>query len=250
MLRRRISFSVTANFSPRVFKRTVSLGLARALLVLVGIAALLVVAALALAGSGAYRVVRLRMLERRNAELETEFTRVSELRGRLEQLEDQNRRMAEMLGVDLTPPPVDWSMVPFDSSELPAWATGDEWGSIPLPSLMPVDRYVVSRGFDTTHRGIDLAAQSGAPVRASADAIVVGHGFDSVFGNYVLLRHMQGYETYYGHLQRTRVAIQDTIRAGQAIGTVGSSGRSSAPHLHFEVIDNGRHVDPTIIFRL
>jgi murein DD-endopeptidase MepM/ murein hydrolase activator NlpD len=250
MRRKQISFSVTSNFSPRMFKRTVSLGLARALLVLLGIGALLVVGALALAGSGAYRVARLRMLERRNAELETEFDRVSELRNGLEQLEDQNQRMAEILGVELTPPPVDWNMVPFDSSDLPPWATGAEWGSVPLPSLMPVGRYVVSRGFDSTHRGIDLAAQTGTPVRASADAIVADTGFDSIFGNYVLLRHLQGYETYYGHLQEAKAAVQDTVRAGQLIGTVGSTGRSSAPHLHFEVIDNGRQVDPTIIFRL
>jgi len=250
MRRKRISFSVTTDFSPRMFRRTLSLGLARALLVLLGIVALLVIGALALAGSGTYRIARLRMLERRNAELETEFARVSELRDRLEQLEDQNQRMAEMLGVGLTPPPVDWNTVPFDSSDLPAWATGSEWGSVPLPSLMPVDRYVVSRGFDATHRGIDLAAQTGTPVRASADAIAAGTGYDSVFGNYVLLRHLQGYETYYGHLQEAKVVVRDTVRAGQLIGTVGSSGRSSAPHLHFEVIDNGRQVDPTIIFRL
>ena len=64
MRRKQISFSVTTNFSPRMFKRTLSLGLARALLVLLGIGALLVVAALALAGSGTYRIARLRILER------------------------------------------------------------------------------------------------------------------------------------------------------------------------------------------
>ncbi len=250
MLRKKISFSVTSNYSPRIFKRTVSLGAARALLVLLGIVVLMAVAALALAGSGAYRVSRLRMLVRRNAALEAEFARVSAIKERLENLEEQNRKMAGMLGVELTPPPVDWNRVPFDSTELPAWATGTEWGSVPLPSLMPVDRYILSRGFDSTHRGIDLAAQTGTPVRASADAVVTGVGFDSVFGNYVMLMHLQGYETYYGHLTESKVAPNDSVRAGQTIGTVGSSGRSSAPHLHFEVRENGRQVDPAVIFRL
>ncbi len=245
MTRREVSFIVSSNFSSRILRRTVGLGRLRGLIVLAGFLLLVVLAALVLAGAGVFRLARLSWLERRNRELEAEFAKVTLLRGRLAELEEERNRMAEMLGVELTPPPVDWGSAADDSSELPSWVTDGEWGARPVPVLIPVERYVVSRGFEPGHEAVDLAAQAGAPVRAVADGVARQVGTDSVFGQYVLLVHGRGYESYYGHLAGFAVASGDTVRAGGVIGTVGSTGVSSAPHLHLEIRRDGVRIDPT-----
>lgn len=242
--RKRINFVVSSNYHPRVFRRTVSLGLVRALLALLGLLVVVLVVALVLSGSAAYRLARLSYLEQRNAQLEGEFARVSLLKERIEKLEEQQQRYAEMLGIELSPPPVDWSSVPGESVVVPDWAAESDRPSRPVPALVPLDDYAVSRRFTGGHRGIDLAASVGVPVHASGDGFVLGRGDDTVFGRFVLLEHHQGFQTYYGHLQDWRVEAGDSVRAGEVIGLVGSTGRSSAPHLHFEVRRYGEPVDP------
>lgn len=236
-----------------MFRRSLPLGVVRALLVLAGAVALVLALAFVLAGSYVYRIGRVAYLSRRNRQLEAEFAKLGSLRRGLARLEEQNRRMAEMLGVGQNPPPVDWRMgsgewqmgsgdsgtgarVPTDSAAC--------WGSQPVPRVLPLQNYVVSRRFSPSHTGIDLAAQSGTPVRAAADGVVTSRGTDSVFGRFTVLSHFQGYESYYGHLEAWRVALGDTVLAGGILGTVGSSGRSSAPHLHFEIRRDQRPFDP------
>jgi murein DD-endopeptidase MepM/ murein hydrolase activator NlpD len=89
------------------------------------------------------------------------------------------------------------------------------------------------------HRGVDLAAPLGSAVRAALDGKVVAVSYDSVLGNYVLLRHQIGYSSLYGHLQQVLVRPGASVSRGQKIGTVGSTGKSTGPHLHFEVRKNG-----------
>jgi murein DD-endopeptidase MepM/ murein hydrolase activator NlpD len=244
MTQKRVSFLVSTNYSQRMFKRSLPLALARGLLVLAVVVGIVLVAAVVMAGSGLYRMARLSYLEHRNRQLESEFARVTELRERIARLEEQERRFATMLGVDRTPPPVDWSSAPYDSSDMPAWVLAEAWGNRPTPTVIPLEGYVVSRGYREAHKGMDLAAQAGSPVRATADGTVSVRDTDSVFGRYVLLDHAGGYSSYYGHLSDWRVQQGDTVRAGQTVGTVGSSGQSSAPHLHFEIRKDNRRVDP------
>ncbi len=249
MLHRRISLHVSNNYNQSVYRRTLSLGVVRALVVLAVLLGVVLLLALVLAGSGAYRIARVSYLEGRNRLLEVEFAKLTELRRRIDLLEEQEQRYAQMLGVELTPRPVDWRSVPVDSVVIPDWARADTWGTRPVPAVFPVAEFAVSRGFSAQHPGIDLAAQTGMTVRAAADGVVSARGTDSVFGRYLLLDHPGGFETYYGHLDRWRAERDDSVRAGQAIGTVGSSGRSSAPHLHFEVRRHGEHLDPATMFR-
>jgi murein DD-endopeptidase MepM/ murein hydrolase activator NlpD len=244
MDRKLVNLLITSNYSPRIFRRTMSRGAARALLGLGALVGLIAVGALVLAGTGVYRLARLSYLEERNVQLESEHARITELRERIERLEEQERRYAEMLGIELAPPPVEWSDVELESTVVPDWLTENRWGARPIPELAPLDEYVVSQRFSRDHRAIDLAAQSGTPVAASGDAIVLDRGEDSVFGRFILLEHQQGFQSYYGHLQDWRVEAGDTVLAGATIGTVGSSGRSSAPHLHFEVRRYGERLDP------
>ncbi len=96
----------------------------------------------------------------------------------------------------------------------------------------------------TDHHGLDFAAGHGSPVVAALPGRVVSAGVLGGYGNQVLLQHPDGTQTRYGHLSRIGVAVGRTVSAGQVIGAVGSTGISTGPHLHFEVILGGTPVDP------
>jgi murein DD-endopeptidase MepM/ murein hydrolase activator NlpD len=96
------------------------------------------------------------------------------------------------------------------------------------------------------HQGVDLLAPPGTPVHAASDGTVVGAAPNAGYGNWVRIQHARNVATVYGHLSQFAPGISAgvTVHRGQVIGFVGSTGRSTGPHLHFEVIDNGRAVDP------
>lgn len=94
------------------------------------------------------------------------------------------------------------------------------------------------------HNGTDIAAPSGTPVVAAHDGVVTYSGYLGAFGNRVEIVHPDGYETSYSHLSNRRVYAGQPIRAGEIVGWVGSTGVSTGPHLHFEVVIGGGYVDP------
>jgi len=100
-------------------------------------------------------------------------------------------------------------------------------------------------GLPRFHNGIDLAAPIGSPIRAAASGRVVH--VESQIGNYgrfVIVRHPDGFQTLYAHLQDFAVRNGQSVSRGQRLGTMGNTGRSTGPHLHFSVIHNGRFVNP------
>ncbi len=94
------------------------------------------------------------------------------------------------------------------------------------------------------HRGIDMPADVGTPVRAVMDGVVEEVGWRGTLGRYIKIKHAGGFETVYAHNSQIEVKAGEKIREGRIISYSGSSGRSTGPHLHFEVIKNGKHVDP------
>jgi murein DD-endopeptidase MepM/ murein hydrolase activator NlpD len=118
------------------------------------------------------------------------------------------------------------------------------------PSIRPVEGWVTKRfslpADDQTspHLGIDLAAAEGTPIRATAPGIVDTVYNDRYFGLIIALKHSRGFETRYGHCSQILVAKGGDIKRGQTIGLVGNTGRSSAPHLHYEILKDGKPVDP------
>jgi murein DD-endopeptidase MepM/ murein hydrolase activator NlpD len=96
------------------------------------------------------------------------------------------------------------------------------------------------------HTGVDLASRTGTPIYASGDGIVEKAGWSSGYGKFVGLKHVNGFETGYGHMSRIADGMKPGVRVrqGQIIGYVGSTGNSTGPHLHFEIKVNGRFVDP------
>ncbi|MCU0294772.1 MAG: M23 family metallopeptidase [Candidatus Nanopelagicales bacterium] len=94
------------------------------------------------------------------------------------------------------------------------------------------------------HTGLDFAAPSGTPVFSALAGKVVEAGWGGAYGNHIIVRHDNGVETLYAHLTSANVNAGDRVLRGQRIGSVGSTGNSSGPHLHFEVLKNGTQRDP------
>jgi murein DD-endopeptidase MepM/ murein hydrolase activator NlpD len=99
-------------------------------------------------------------------------------------------------------------------------------------------------GEETFHKGVDFAGVKGSTVVAVAAGVVTWAGERSGFGKLIEINHGDGYVTRYGHNEKTLVAVGDTVKRGDPIGLMGSTGRSTGPHVHFEVLRNGRQVDP------
>ena len=104
-------------------------------------------------------------------------------------------------------------------------------------------------GKSATHRGLDFAGKYGNEVIAVGDGVVSWSGDRYGFGNMVEIKHGNGYVTRYGHNQANLVAVGDQVKQGQTIALMGSTGRSTGPHVHFEVWRNGQAVDPAKYIR-
>ena len=100
------------------------------------------------------------------------------------------------------------------------------------------------------HRGTDYAAPRGTPVYAAGDGRVVEAGYTGTNGNYVFIQHGEGFKTHYLHLNRKRVKRGDRVKQGQVIGTVGSTGAATGPHLHYEFLVNGVHRNPRTVHKI
>jgi murein DD-endopeptidase MepM/ murein hydrolase activator NlpD len=99
------------------------------------------------------------------------------------------------------------------------------------------------------HTGVDFRVQSGDPVRATANGKVVSYGWSGGYSRMVEIDHGNGLSTRYGHLSEVNVKIGDYVKTGQVIGEVGSTGRSTGPHLHYETRIHGEAVDPQKFLR-
>src|SRR6202795_2001235 len=104
-------------------------------------------------------------------------------------------------------------------------------------------------GRPAMHTGLDFRASTGDPVRATANGKVVSSGWAGGYGRMVEVDHGNGLSTRYGHLSEINVKVGDTVRIGQVIGAVGSTGRSTGPHLHYETRIDGEAVDPQKFLR-
>ncbi len=123
-----------------------------------------------------------------------------------------------------------------------------------LPLASPVDHYYVASSFGkrrdplnkkwSVHRGVDLAGQMRQKIRSVAPGRVKYASWKGRFGRYIEIDHGHGIITRYGHLRRLKVKRGQLVTHRQLIGLLGSSGRSTGPHLHYEILVNGKHVDP------
>lgn len=127
---------------------------------------------------------------------------------------------------ELKDTPVSWPTVP---------------NSITSDFGMREDPFNYSASF---HTGIDIKGNYGTPVYAAADGVITLAGKNGGYGNTIKIKHSNSYETLYGHLSEIHVNEGETVKKGDLIGAIGSTGRSTGPHLHYEILKNGSQIDP------
>jgi murein DD-endopeptidase MepM/ murein hydrolase activator NlpD len=190
------------------------------------------------------RMRELADLREENASLREELQQVEELEGEIARLQELATRVRRWAGIG----------VAGESVELAFAADRRDWereeaGLRGLPTLCPVSGWV-SRGFEPGgegHEGIDFAGRTGTEVLAAADGVVQFAGWDETFGNVVILDHGKGVTSLYGHNDSLLVRNGDAVARGKPIAHLGNTGRSSAPHVHFEVRLAGEPLDPTCL---
>lgn len=181
--------------------------------------------------------------------LRSDNAKIVELAGELDAIRERESQLRDLLGLS-----------PLSET------SGDEAGGVAkhidvpptaepgheAPDLWPV-KGAVSRSYTTDaarrHDGVDIAGRTGTPILAAGSGVVEFAGIDTIFGNMVRIDHENGYATLYGHNSRLAARIGQRISRGQVVAYLGSTGRSSAPHLHFEVRHDGLPVDPLTLMQ-
>jgi len=138
----------------------------------------------------------------------------------------------------------DWGTLQEINGDLFIWPVSGA-----VTSLYGYRRDPFNRNITQFHNGIDIRGNTGTPVRAAMAGRVGAVGSDSIFGNYIIINHHSGYRTLYGHLSVIRTRTGANVSQWEHIGDVGSTGRSTGPHLHFTVYKNGVTVNPRPLMR-
>jgi murein DD-endopeptidase MepM/ murein hydrolase activator NlpD len=192
-------------------------------------------------------------LERDVSRLRAENSKIVELSAAVDSLEQRYAQVRKMIGADIVPDPLRHAATLPVAPAIRAWAssTAPRFSSgAKVPQYWPLDdtgfltRGQIGGTGTEAHPGIDIAVPTGSIVRAAAGGRVADAGQDPEYGWFVLLQHADGYQSMYGHLSRRLVATGDSVTPGQVIGLTGSTGRSTAPHLHFEIRRQGASLDP------
>jgi len=197
-------------------------------------------------------------LERQVARLEADNAKVRQLSAELDSVESRYGQLRQMIGADIVRDPMSLSASLPVAPPVRARLAGEPSAQLGVgpPQRWPLDEPgYVTRGQigagtgDEAHPGIDIAVPIGTLVRASGAGTVGQTGEDPEYGLFVLLDHSDEYQTMYGHLSRVVVQPGAAVIRGQVIGLSGNSGRSSAPHLHFEIRQRGTSLDPRIMVK-
>lgn len=225
----------------------------------IGVAALIILAA-AVYTPVARTAASVPAMRREMARLRAENEQVQQLARTLNEMEARYAQMRRMLGGDVIPPqreetgerlPIAHPVFAAGPDATPRFESGPS-----NPTHWPLDeRGLITRGqiraggADEAHPGLDIAVPLGTPIRASGGGVVGESSEDVEYGRFVRIDHPDGFQTIYGHASRIFVAVGDSVGAGQVIGLSGSTGRSTGPHLHFEVRRDGRSIDPRSLVR-
>ncbi len=150
------------------------------------------------------------------------------------------------VGISLSLP---WNSKKYNRSKRPARELPElkHVSEVNFASPMPAGATLTSpfgQRWTRNHDGVDLDAERGDPIMAAADGIVVIAGKGTGYGKMIKIRHGAGYSTVYAHLSRVKVKYGQRVRSGDIIGKAGTTGTASGPHLHFEILHNGQHLNP------
>ncbi len=206
-------------------------------------------------GPMARAAARVPGLERRVARLQFDNDKIRQLSAALDSAESRYAQVRQMIGGDIMRDPLTLGASLPVAPPVIARLTksmGSMDTGLTVPRRWPLDEPgYITRGqssrTDSTqdiHPGIDVAISAGSVVRAAGGATVHQIGEDPEYGLFVLLDHAGDYQTMYGHLSRILVTTGESVAAREVIGLSGNTGRSSAPHLHFEIRQRGVSLDP------
>lgn len=227
--------SVTLQLSRRRLRLLVALGIA----VVAGVALM--------AGTWWYMAARAYQvpgLEAELAQLREGEAQVAALAAQMEVLEERYDRIRFMFGIDTAQVlPELWRPPASGSRSTPR----DPQSSLPISWPLTEAGFVTQsllEGAEGEHPGLDIAVPSGSYIRAAGAGVVEDAGLDPVYGNFVTIDHGEGYLTLYAHASAVFVEPGRRVRRNEVIALTGNTGRSTAPHLHFEIRLNGDTVDP------
>lgn len=228
------------------------------------LAAALTIAVITLAFSYGHVLIaaeRAVVLQHENRQLRDQVAQIDSLKVELVNLQALSLQIKGMLGVEMSKedsalvanlsPNAKSPTIETEEDMEVAGAREQQRMLDAMPSMWPVKGYVTRKFYVTGgeknpsyHPGIDIAAERGTPVLAAAEGVVETSRFDDTYGWMVEIDHGYGLHTLYGHCTRNLVNVGDRVTRGKTIATVGSTGKSTAPHLHFEVRKNGVPVNP------
>jgi murein DD-endopeptidase MepM/ murein hydrolase activator NlpD len=181
-------------------------------------------------------------------EIEFELARIEKLKRQIEAwagIMDEKGRLAGTMGSEI--PVTNFWPRRYTYGIMEPFYTGFAGRSGGM--ILPANGWV-SRAFSGGavgkggHAGIDIVAPKGTPVRSALDGVVKSAGWDDTYGNVVVVEHGDSLATLYGHNDRVVVKAGDRVAKGQIIAVVGSTGKSTAPHVHFEILKDNKPVDP------
>ena len=187
------------------------------------------------------------------AELTRENEQIGEIVRNLSALRAMDLKVRQMLGVDIAE---EDSLAINRAQDIEGMTdrevqSGKEQMLRSIPSFWPVRGYI-TKSYNITggpgsadhHSGIDIGVERGTPVRSAASGYITQAGWDDTYGYYIRIDHGYGIKTLYGHNDRLVVIRGERVGRGQTVAYSGNTGRSTAPHLHFEVTQDNVNVDP------
>ncbi len=252
MDKRRLSFIIVPHGDLETRKYDISYSRLKLLLGLGAVCLILFVVMVSSWWYVAAQAARVPGLEKEIARLENERAKVVELATTLAEAEAQYNRVRQALGVDPEPGSEAVFLPPLATADEAGDADGDLDGR--RPTAWPLTRAgLITRELigdeDGGHPGLDVAVPRDSYIRAAGAGVVREAGTNDVYGEYVVVDHGNGLESLYGHASRLFVEPGDRVRRHEVIALSGSSGRSTGPHLHFEIRSNGEAVDPLAFVR-
>jgi murein DD-endopeptidase MepM/ murein hydrolase activator NlpD len=165
-------------------------------------------------------------------------------------------KCAEVMGVSLTEPLKAGATIFVPGGELDRITRAEINGDLfrrPVKVFWRYSSYYgyrwspITRGLRSFHTGVDMVGPRGTAIYAAMDGTVTAAGWDNTYGNYVRIRHHSGYSTLYGHMDSISVSVGQRVTTRTRIGSLGNTGLSTGPHLHFTVFKNGKTVNPRLL---